>query len=59
MVVVDDLVHDYCHYYFGLNEYFEQYAMDLHLESYLVAFQSVFPVNVDRSLFLIDCYYMR
>lgn len=43
-----DSVHDdhYCRYYFGLIEYFEQNALDLHLESYLVVFQLFFPVKI-------------
>lgn len=31
---------------FGLAEYFELYALDLHLESYLVAFRLVYPENM-------------
>lgn len=59
-VEVDDLVHDdhYFHYYFGLFEYFEQYALDLHLESYLVVFQPAFPGKVQKENFEFEFHFV-
>lgn len=40
---------------FGFVEYFEQYALDLHLELHLVVFQLVFPAKMQFKIVISLC----